>query len=63
MGMPIVQQTTLSVGTPTQPPDPGHCPFIQMGNFVQGLTNQFATAVQPITDAQAGVVWKKQDAQ
>ena len=37
------------------------CPdlFAQMGNFVQGLTTQFATAVQPITDAQAEVAWKK----
>ena len=63
MGMPSAQQITSIVGLPSQPPPPGNCTFTQMGNFVHGLTTQFATAVQPIADAQAEVARKKQDAQ
>ena len=49
------------VGLRSQPQ--GVDPFTQVNTFIQGLTQTFATAVQPIADAQADVARKKQDAQ
>jgi len=60
-GMTVNQQQVPVLPAQTQPP--GRDPYAQMSTFVQGLTHQFATAVQPIADAQADVARKRQETQ
>ena len=61
LGLTSSQQPAPMVGMQSQPPD--RDPSAQMSTFVQGLTQQFATAVQLIADTKVDVARKKHDAQ